>query len=172
MNPAPNTQNRRPKNQKSRPAIRNPKPEIRNSKFETRDPKLETETRNPKPETPDPKNENRNSDAGCRGADRHHFRDPGIAPGSTRGERRSYVYSWVVRFVPFTGLINKTLAEIRERFVDEPISCLKRRSRRTFMNTRVLKIRHHFSLEWFHLLEFEAFDASDIRGLRVQICTT
>ena len=118
MNPATNTQNRRPKNQKSRPAIRNPKPEIRNSKFETRDPKLETETRNPKPETPDPKTENRNLDAGCRRADRHYFRNPGVAPGSTRGEKWSYFYMWVVRFLPFTGLVHETLAEIRERFVD------------------------------------------------------
>jgi len=28
---------------------------------------------------------------------------------------------WVVRFVPFTGLVHETLAEIRERFVDETI---------------------------------------------------
>ena len=54
---------------------------------------------------------------------------------------------WVVRFVPFTGLVHETFAEIRDRFVDETLLCLKRRSRGTFVNTRVLK-RHHSSLEW------------------------
>ena len=57
---------------------------------------------------------------------------------------------WVVRFVPATDPVHETLEEILERFVDEAFLCLNRRSRGTFMNTRIVKIRHHSSLEWFH----------------------
>ena len=44
--------------------------------------------------------------------------------------------------------VYETLAEICERFVDETFLCLERRSRGTFMNKRVLRIRPHSSLEW------------------------
>jgi len=46
---------------------------------------------------------------------------------------------WVVRVVPVTGLVHETLEDILERFVDGNLLWLKRKSRGTFMNTRVSK---------------------------------